>query len=174
MRSENTFEYRSPLQVEEKKEEALVKAADSTSTIKVATIKTKKPDATKVLENNLSIIQKDDLIIEPVSSTAVEVPMEVTVHFLDITVPTAAISPYHLVYEELKGEPWKVLLASLLMKSVNSVTCRSMVLDFFYKFPNLESIQKDKLLDFFVVGSLSLGGVCRLINLVCRMLTVCR
>lgn len=87
-----------------------------------------------------------------------EIPTEVelTKCFLDITVPTAPMSPYHLVYEALAQEPWKVLIGSLLMKRVNTVTGRCMVLDFFKKFPTLESIKTVHLVDFFMVGSIKI------------------
>jgi hypothetical protein len=125
-------------------------------------IKRQKEEVVKELKKKFAKTHKDDVTttaIVTISTVEIEVPMETsmeepTLHFLDVTVPTAATSPYHLVYEALNGEPWKVLLASVLMKSVNSVTCQSMVFDFFEKFPTLESIQKDKLVEFFMVGLL--------------------
>lgn len=76
---------------------------------------------------------------------------EPTEWFLDVVVPAAPLSPYHLVYETLAQEPWKVLIASVLMKRVNTATGRCMVVDFFTKFPTLQSIKFDKMIDFFTV-----------------------
>jgi hypothetical protein len=161
--------YKSPLQMDEKTEETPnadpTQLPDSSSPVKADPIKIQKAKVIKELKNKFGEAQKDDLSLAAVvtiSSVEIEVPMEVeappTPHFLDVSVPTAVTSPYHLVYEALNGEPWKVLLASVLVKSVNSVTCQSMVLDFFEKFPTLESIQKDKLVEFFQVGLANLGN----------------
>lgn len=163
MRTDETCLYKSPLQMDEKTEETLnadpTQLPDSSSPVKADAIKTQKAEVVKELKNKFGETQKGDLPLEAVvtvSSVEIEVPMEEdappTPHFLDVTVPTAVTSPYHLVYEVLSGEPWKVLLASVLVKNLNSVTCQSMVLDFFDKFPTLESIQKDKLIEFFQVG----------------------
>lgn len=92
---------------------------------------------------------------------------EPTEWFLDVVAPVAPLSPYHLVYETLAQEPWKVLIASVLMKRVNTATGRCMVVDFFTKFPTLKSINFDKMVDFFKVCLFIFWHSCLLRKLIC-------
>lgn len=161
--TESTCEYKSPLQMEQNTEEDLPadpsQDADGNKPVTQDQFKAQKP-----IKVTITRAQRDKQTkAEPVepekeADDELETTMEEAVeHFLDITVPPAPMSPYNLVYEALAGEPWKVVMASVLMMSVNSVTCRSMVLDFFDKFPTLESIQKDMLVQFFTVGLIKFG-----------------
>lgn len=150
----------------------------TSTTVKTDATKTQEPEPTNAEKDDLETLQEDDSTEDLTSILSLDRPRHTTAladldldlhssatsddddiyedpptqHFLDVTVPPAPMSPYHLVYEVLSGEPWKVLLASVLIKKIYSTAaCSSMVLDFFVKFPTLESIQKDKMVEFFTV-----------------------
>lgn len=102
--------------------------------------------------NPLSQLQAKDEDGKPSDKVDENTHPAVEENFLDITIPSAPMSPYHLVYEELSQEPWKVLIGSVLMKSANATTNRCMVLNFFKKFPNLASINENEVIEFLTVS----------------------
>jgi len=81
---------------------------------------------------------------------------EVKKCFLDVSGAKAALhSPFHLVYEDLAGEPWKVVVASYLVERINAMRGNCFIIDFFKYFPTLASINVVELRKHFTVIILS-------------------
>lgn len=49
-------------------------------------------------------------------------------------------SPYLLIQEELRNDPWKLLIACIMLNLTNIKQARPVITEFFKKYPNPESV----------------------------------